>query len=203
MKFGRLIVLHHDGFNNSRQAKWKCMCACGETNTVVGSSLLRNLTRSCGCLGMESRKTNTRKHGYYTNNTKQPELEAYYGAKKRCTNPKANGYSHYGGRGIEFRFESFEQFIKEVGNKPSPKHSIDRIDNNGHYEPGNIRWTTQSEQVKNQRRLPHYGKRTFNAVQMEEIRKLYKTGKWTQKELAEMLGVNKSTIRRVLSYDYL
>lgn len=81
-----------------------------------------------------------------------PEYRSYSGAKQRCTNSKSKNYADYGGRGIEFRFVSFQQFINCVGNKPTPKHSLDRIENEGHYEPGNVRWATCSEQNRNQRK---------------------------------------------------
>lgn len=81
-----------------------------------------------------------------------PEYRSYSGAKQRCTNPKAKRYQDYGGRGIEFRFTSFKEFITHVGLKPTPRHSLDRNNNDGHYEPGNVKWATPSEQNKNQRK---------------------------------------------------
>jgi len=83
--------------------------------------------------------------------TNTPEYIAYADAKGRCTNPKHQAWENYGARGIEFRFRSFAEFILEVGGRPSSKHSIDRINNDGHYEPGNVRWATASEQQFNRR----------------------------------------------------
>lgn len=83
--------------------------------------------------------------------TRSPEYTAYCDAKARCRNPRKRRFYDYGGRGIEFRFESFEQFIAEVGMKPTPTDSIDRIDNDGHYEPGNVKWSTPKEQRRNRR----------------------------------------------------
>lgn len=80
-----------------------------------------------------------------------PEYAAYYHALRRCRSPKSAAYVNYGARGIEFRFQSFEQFFATVGPRPSPKHSLDRIDNEGHYEPGNVRWATSHEQMLNKR----------------------------------------------------
>jgi len=80
-----------------------------------------------------------------------PEYQAYNNAKQRCENPKNDHYLDYGGRGIEFRFGRFEDFLAEVGLKPTPKHSLDRKNNNGHYEVGNLRWATKLEQVRNTR----------------------------------------------------
>ena len=83
-----------------------------------------------------------------------PEKAAYFQARRRCRRalPHNRSWWRYGGRGIEFRFESFEQFYAELGPRPSPLHSLDRIDNEGHYESGNVRWATSSEQRLNQSR---------------------------------------------------
>src|SRR5579863_1464458 len=86
------------------------------------------------------------KHGMHGT----PEYKAYQGAQRRCNSKSYSGYHNYGGRGIEFRFTNFEQFFAEVGLKPTPKHTIERIDNDGHYDAGNIKWATKSEQRLNQ-----------------------------------------------------
>jgi hypothetical protein len=80
-----------------------------------------------------------------------PEYKALHQAKQRCENPNDPQFKNYGGRGIEFHFESFEQFFAEVGPRPDDGMSLDRIDNDGHYEPGNVRWATDSQQAKNRR----------------------------------------------------
>lgn len=81
-----------------------------------------------------------------------PEYRAYVGAKARCQNPNNTGWKHYGGRGIEFRFDSFRSFYELLGPRPD-KHSLDRIDNDGHYEAGNVRWATARQQLSNRGRL--------------------------------------------------
>ena len=80
------------------------------------------------------------------------EYRAYNNAKQRCQNPKNTRYADWGGRGIEFRFQSFEEFYEEIGIMPSPKHQVDRKNNDGHYEKGNVRWATRSQQTRNVRR---------------------------------------------------
>lgn len=79
------------------------------------------------------------------------EYAAYQNAKYRCTNPKSDAWSHYGGRGIRFLFTSFDQFLTELGPRPTPQHSLDRKDNDGPYAPGNVRWSTDSVQAANRR----------------------------------------------------
>jgi hypothetical protein len=137
-KFCRLTVLHQDGKHNTREIKWLCRCDCGGEIRVRGSSLRSGNTRSCGCL--------QRKHGM----SKTPEYVSYRDAKHRCRKTWRQDYPRYGGRGIEFRFDSFNQFYAELGPRPAGM-TLDRIDNNGHYETGNVRWATPTQQRANQR----------------------------------------------------
>jgi len=86
-----------------------------------------------------------------------PEYHAYSDAKRRCTSIQDSDWKDYGGRGITFLFTSFAQFYAELGPRPTPQHSLDRKDNNGNYEPGNVRWATWHEQRLNQRKAVHNG----------------------------------------------
>jgi hypothetical protein len=94
-------------------------------------------------------------HGQSVRGKITAEYRAYNDAKARCNNLNRANYYGYGGRGIKFLFESFEQFFLEIGKRPTRNHTLDRINNNGHYEPGNIRWASWSEQVKNRRKKAH------------------------------------------------
>jgi hypothetical protein len=85
---------------------------------------------------------------------KSPELQAFTDAKQRCTNRRDEKYRSYGGRGIEFKFHDFKEFMDAVGPRPSSDYSLDRIDNDGDYEPSNCKWSTRREQQRNRRR-PH------------------------------------------------
>jgi hypothetical protein len=91
------------------------------------------------------------KHGETAGGAVSPEYMAYAAAKRRCNNPNNASYKWYGGRGIKFKFSSFAEFLKCVGRRPTKRHSLDRINNNRHYEEGNVKWATKREQIKNRR----------------------------------------------------
>jgi hypothetical protein len=151
-RFGRLQVLWLAG-RHSKNSYWSVQCDCGSVRPVIGTSLGKGHSRSCGCLRKELVSKQFLRHGHSRTaaRSQTPEYNAYCDAKKRCVNSNSKFFSDYGGRGIEFRFESFQQFLKDIGPRTSPKHSLDRINNNGHYEPGNVRWATKREQVANRR----------------------------------------------------
>lgn len=97
---------------------------------------------------------NAWKHGEHSGGKLTPEYQAFHAAKKRCTtDERARHFKWYGKRGIKFLFASFQQFLESVGRKPSPKHWLDRINNDGNYEPGNVRWTTPCESQRNRRSI--------------------------------------------------
>jgi len=145
-RVGRLTVIRL-----AEHPRWECLCDCGRTTLVWGSSLRTAGTQSCGCLRNERISQASRTHGESLNRKVSPEFNTYYHAKGRCENPKNHKYPIYGGRGIQFKFTSLQQFIEVLGRRPGPEYSIDRINNNGHYEPGNVRWATRSQQMRNRR----------------------------------------------------
>ena len=136
-KFGKLTVIERAHNTKHGQPQWLCLCQCGVLKIVRGDSLRQGRTVSCA----------TCQNGV----SRTPEHFAYSAAKSRCTKPDHPNYQNYGGRGIEFRFVSFQEFLAELGKKPTPQHTLDRTNNEGHYEPGNVRWATHSEQQRNRR----------------------------------------------------
>lgn len=126
------------------------LCECGTVKTLRVHSVVDGNTKSCGC-----RKTAATKRTFTTHGkTRTPEYRAFHEMRKRCLNPNSRAYDRYGGRGITICgrwLNSFEAFLEDTGERPSPEHSLDRIDNNGNYEPGNVRWATASTQGNNRR----------------------------------------------------
>jgi hypothetical protein len=149
--FGRLTAQYMT-LKRGGRAYWSCACDCGNRVDVCLGSLRCGKTRSCGCLRAELVAAKNFKHGDSPRGGESPEFGAYVEARQRCTNPHNKRWARYGGRGIQFRFADFTQWLAELGRKPSPGHSVDRIDNNGNYAPGNVRWATPKEQRANQGR---------------------------------------------------
>lgn len=150
-RYGRLVVTEGRQLDDRRRAKVECICDCG-TRKFVWPGLLRDgQVVSCGCYGREQTRLRKTTHG----RSKKPEYRAWIAMKKRCGDPKNKFYHRYGGRGIRVSPEwetSFEVFYAEVGPRPTPRHSLDRIDNDRGYEPGNCRWALQSQQMRNTQR---------------------------------------------------
>ena len=119
----------------------------------------------------------------------------YAAAKQRCTNPKNNSYKNYGGRGIEMRFKSCRELLDEIGHRPSPELSLDRINNDGHYEKGNVRWATILVQANNRRKCE---KRVTDGHE-DEIAEMHYEFDMSHRQIAKVLGIGKSTIGAWLS----
>lgn len=146
--FGKLTVIKRVRRTNRRTAKWWCQCSCGNITKVEGSSLRRKLTRSCGCLRSETTTQCKLIHG----KANSPEYKIWSRMKTRCYDSNDKGFKHYGARGITICdkwLNNFMAFYNDVGPRPSPKHSIDRINNNSGYSPTNVKWSTKREQNNN------------------------------------------------------
>jgi len=146
------------------EISWRCLCDCGNTHVVTGQLLRRGGVRSCGCKRYGQAKTHGARH--------TSEWVIWSSMRGRCNNPNDKAYARYGGRGIFVcgEWEAFEKFLSDMGPRPSKKHSLDRIDNNGGYSKENCRWATNKEQNRNKRNnvlLTHNGE-TKTLVEWDE-----------------------------------
>lgn len=174
-KYGRLLVQGYSHKGNSGHY-WRCLCDCGNANTVLVANLRGEKVVSCGCAKTESTKQRFTTHG----KTKTKTYKVWNSMMERCYSNNHRSYPNYGGRGISAceRWFSFENFLVDMGEQPTG-FTIERIDVNGNYEPSNCKWASYKEQANN-RRNTHY--LTFNGVTLS----IYL---W-----AERLGMNPRTI---------
>jgi hypothetical protein len=168
-RFGRwkVIATHSERrrYGNAGKATfvlWHCRCDCGVEGIVFGTNLRRGLSKSCGCAAREALRRRNTKHGHAVRGQHTRVYDAWQHAKQRCLNPNNKDYPNYGGRGIGFHPDYCDDFLAFFADllDPPPGLSIDRIDNNGNYEPGNCQWATASMQRANQRRRKRKGRRS-------------------------------------------
>lgn len=170
VKYSRLTVIREVEPKNG-EVRWLCRCDCGNEKVLESGQLASGKSKSCGCLMLEIRAK-----GVAGGGENHPLFRTWRGIKYRCENPGDKSYQRYGGRGIQVcerwsKTGGLRNFIEDMGPKPSPRHSIDRIDNNGNYEPGNCRWASSEEQDNNRRDniwIEYNGER-HTAAQWERI----------------------------------
>lgn len=162
-KFGRLFVQEAQHYEKSPgvfDLRYRCACECGNSTFVTASKLMIGQIVSCGCYLREVTVSRSLTHGDTRRGKRNRVYGIWAGIIQRCVNPNVKGYPYYGGRGIsicdrwrygEGGLSGYECFRDDMGARPSLKHSVDRVDNDGNYDPGNCRWATPKQQANNKR----------------------------------------------------
>lgn len=183
--FGSLKVISQNGFNKYNYCLWSCLCECGKLveRTIVA---LNKKHPSCGCHIYENGKNGMKTHGH----TGSSEYKIFRTMISRCENPNSEKFYMYGAKGISVCTEwraDFSVFLKDMGERPSKHHSIDRISSVGNYEPANCRWATPTVQSRNRKSVK------MNMLMAREIR----ASNLPQRELAKTYGVTQATINYI------
>ena len=195
--YGRLTTTGQEMIR-SKQFYYEVMCRCGNQKYIAGSSLRNGDSKSCGCLNIELTKKRSITHGL----TKSREYKAWAGAKERVSNKNNHNWLNYGGRGIAMDkrwLDSFEVFFDytstHLGKHPGKGYSLDRIDNDGNYEPGNVRWADQKTQTLNSRHanmITFFGKTMSLKEWSKELDMNYRT-------LSSRINIYKWPLERALT----
>lgn len=195
--FSELEIIEFSHIGKHREKHYLCRCKCGNEKVINFDNLRKGMTRSCGCLNKKFltklngfKKEHIFKHGM----TNTPEYNAWKQMRRRCIDISCKDYKAYGKRGINVCdrwMKSFSNFYNDMGRRPSPKHTIGRIDNDGDYCPENCRWESNIEQQRNKSNTLFY---------------LYKGEKRTIGEIADDIGVSYKSLyekirRRGMSID--
>jgi len=208
-KFHRLTVVGYLG-RRCHSSAWLCKCDCGANSEVSAGALQKGSIKSCGCFQRERMAALTYKHGGRSRVTGGSSAwKAWEGMRSRCADPSNKDWKWYGGKGIKVHsswMDDFDQFIRHIGPKPTEKHTLDRIDRNGNYEPGNVRWATWTEQARNRsnNRIVEFKGQSMVLIEAAELSGIpYKTVKmrvakgWdTDRALTQPVDKRKSNVAR-------
>lgn len=179
-RYGRLIVLRQVGRKPTgrNEIMWECRCDCGNLISIPKSYLSSGDTKSCGCYALENKKSMHLKHGLSGSYL----YNIWSGMKQRCNDKSSLAYPNYGGRGIKVCnrwMNDFSLFAKDMGDRPSPKHTLERINNNKGYYKSNCKWATVKEQSLNRR---------------SNISIQYKSVTYTALEFSEKIGITLNSL---------
>lgn len=186
-RFGRLVVMHYVG-----DSHYAVKCDCGTHKKVRGFSMTNGATRSCGCLLREVARKQHVTHGHTRNGVRTPEHRAWAAMIQRCCNPRCQEWKNYGGRGIRVCAKwrrSFSAFFADVGARPDPHLSLDRIDNARGYSPGNVRWATSAQQQANKRSSGPVSKRPQWIGRCREMREAGATYQTIAEKIGFSIGI--------------
>lgn len=188
-RFGRLVV--REIKERKSPIYWVCNCDCGGTNIVQGGHLKNGNVKSCGCIAKEVTSDKSIKHG----KSGTVEYKTWQQMKERCLNPTGKDFPKYGGRGItvcDAWKNSFEDFLAHVGTRPNGCKSLDRINNDGNYEPGNVRWATQAQQSRNTSATK------LTAEKVADIKKRLRLGE-SQRSVGLHYGIRQQYVSKISS----